>query len=392
MEDVLLVRYGEIGLKGENRSEFEDALARHLRHVVRAEPGARVSRSHGRLYVTGIAPSGELLGRLSKVPGVVGVNPSVRVDQDLRAMKDAAVQVSRDALAAKGPPVTFKVDSRRSDKSFPLTSPEISRALGDAVLQACPNLSVDVHAPSFTLKVEVRSEGVYLYWDEVQGPGGLPLGTSGKALLLISGGIDSPVAGYLAIRRGVAVDAVHFWSYPITSERSKDKVIRLSRVLRDYNPRLRLFIAPFTETQTSIIENCAERYRVTVMRRMMMRVSSRLAGRTGALAIFTGENVGQVASQTLESLAAIEDAASVPVLRPLICFNKVDTIALAREIGTYDLSILPYEDCCTVFVPKHPVIKPRLEDVRDAESLLDVEALVEDCVRRVEEAPLEDGP
>jgi thiamine biosynthesis protein ThiI len=390
MEEVLLVRYGEIGLKGENRSEFEDALARHVRQVVRSEPGARVSRSRGRLYVTGVAPSRELLGRLSRVPGVVAVNPAFRVGQDLESIEAAAVQASLSAVAAKRPPVTFKVDSRRSDKSFPLTSPEINKALGDAVLRSCPGLSVDVHAPSFTLKVEVRSEGVYLYWDEVPGPGGLPLGTSGKALLLISGGIDSPVAGYLAMKRGVELDAVHFWSYPITSERSKDKVIRLAQALRGYDPRLRLFIAPFTGIQTAIMEKCPERYRVIVMRRMMMRVACRLAVRTGALAVFTGENVGQVASQTLESLGAIEDAASMPVLRPLVCFDKVETVALARKIGTYDLSILPYEDCCTVFVPKHPVIKPRLEDVREAEGGLDVEGLVEDCARSVEEAPLAD--
>jgi thiamine biosynthesis protein ThiI len=388
MEEVLLVRYGEIGLKGDNRPEFEDALARHLRHVVRSDPEARVSRSYGRLYITGIDLTKDLLGRLSRVPGVVAVSPAVRVDRDLQALSDAAIHVSRGALDAKTAPVTFKVDSRRPDKTFPVTSPELNRVLGDAVLKACPELSVDVHAPSFVLKVEVRSEGAYLYWNEAPGPGGLPLGTSGKALLLISGGIDSPVAGYLAMKRGIAVDGIHFWSYPITSERARDKVVRLARALREYNPYLRLFIAPFTDIQTSIIEKCPEKYRVTIMRRMMMRVASRLAEKTGALAIFTGENVGQVASQTLESLAAIEDAASIPVLRPLICFNKVETVSLAREIGTYDLSILPYEDCCTVFIPRHPVIKPRLEDVREAENLLDIVALVESCLGRVEEALL----
>lgn len=391
MEEVLLVRYGEIGLKGTNRAEFEDALIRHLRYIVREEKGARVSRAHGRLYVTGLAPQGNVLGRLSRVPGVVAVNPALRVGGDLEDMKKVAVALARDAAARMAPvpsreSLTFKVESRRSDKSFPLTSPKISAVLGDAVLRACPELSVDVHEPSFVLKVEVRGEGVYLYWDEVEGPGGLPLGTSGRALLLLSGGIDSPVAGYLAMKRGISLDALHFWSYPITGERSKDKVIRLAGVLRDYNPYLKLYIAPFTKIQTAILEECPERFRVTVMRRMMMRVASRLAEKTGALAIFTGENVGQVASQTLESLAAIEDVATIPVLRPLITFNKVETVKVAREIGTYDLSVLPYEDCCSVFVPRHPVIKPRLQDVREAEILLDVETLVQDCVDRIEEA------
>lgn len=326
--------------------------------------------------------------KLARVPGVVAVSPAVRVENDLSEIKEAAVAVSHEAASKKAPPVTFKVDARRPDKTFPVTSPELNRALGDEILRRCPELSVDVHRPAFTLKVEVRDTGTYLYWDEVQGPGGLPLGTSGRGILLLSGGIDSPVAGYMAMKRGVSVDALHFWSYPITSERSRDKVVRIAGVLRDYSPSLRLYIGPFTQIQTAIIEKCPEKYRVIVMRRMMMRVASRLAETAGALAIFTGENVGQVASQTLESLAAIEDAASVPVLRPLICFNKVDTVRTAREIGTYDLSVLPYEDCCTVFVPRHPVIKPRLADVREAESGLEVDALVDDCVKRLEEAPL----
>ena len=388
MEEVLLVRYGEIGLKGDNRSEFEDALVRHLRYAVREELGARVTHTHGRIYITGLQSTARVLQRIANIPGVVGVSPAFRVRPDLAAMKQAAAEICRGACAGKTPPVTFKVYSRRSDKSFPLTSPEISRELGGAALAGCPDVAVDVHAPSFTLKVEVRDEGVYMYYDEISGPGGLPLGTGGKGLLLLSGGIDSPVAGYMAMKRGVAVDAIHFWSFPITGEKSKDKVVRIAQALREYNPRLRLHIAHFTAIQTAIIDKCPEKFRVTIMRRMMMRVASRLAERIGALGLFTGENIGQVASQTLESMAAIEDAASIPVLRPLICFNKVETIALARHIGTYDLSVLPYEDCCTVFVPRHPSIKPRVAEVREAEGVLDVDALVEDCVSRLEESPL----
>ena len=388
MEEVVLIRYGEIGLKGQNRPEFENALVRHLRHVVRGVQGAEVSKSHGRVYITGAGFSRDLLGRLSRVPGVVAVNPAVRTERDLGAIREAVVAAAREAANARGPGATFKIESRRSDKTFPLTSPELNKVLGDVVLAACPALTVDVHNPSFVLTVEVRSEGAYMYWDEVPGPGGLPLGTQGRGLLLISGGIDSPVAGYMAMKRGISVCALHFWSYPITSERSKDKVVRLARALREYDPDLRLFVAPFTAIQTAIMEKCPENYRVTIMRRMMMRVASLLAERLDARAILTGENVGQVASQTLESLAAIEDAASLPVLRPLICFNKVETIAIAREIGTYELSVLPYEDCCSVFVPRHPVIRPKLADVRNAENALDVEGLVRECADKTEEVPL----
>ena len=388
MQEVLLVRYGEIGLKGDNRSQFEDALVRHLRFSVRDDPGARIERTHGRLFISGLQSSEKALQRVSRIPGVVAVSRAVRVEADLEVMSRTAVTVCREAASKTRGPLTFKVYSRRSDKSFPLTSPEINKELGNAVLLGCPSLAVDVHDPAFTLKVEVRDEGVYMYVDEIAGPGGLPIGSGGKGLLLLSGGIDSPVAGYMAMKRGVSVDALHFWSYPITGERSKDKVVRLAQILQEYNPRLRLHIAHFTAIQTAIMEKCPERSRVTIMRRMMMRVASRVAEKIGALALFTGENVGQVASQTLESLAAIEDAASVPILRPLICFNKVETIDLARHIGTYDLSVLPFEDCCTVFVPRHPVTRPRLDEVLDAESALGIEPLVEDCVSRLEEVPL----
>ncbi len=388
MQEVLLVRYGEIGLKGDNRSVFEEALIRHLRFAVREEPAARVERTHGRVFISGLTSPEKALHRVARIPGVVGVSLARRIEKNLDLMKQHAAEVCRDAAAGRPGPRTFKVNARRADKSFPLTSPQINQELGRAVLERCPELSVDVHDPAFNLYIEVRDTGVYLYVDEVPGPGGLPIGTGGKGLLLLSGGIDSPVAGYLAMKRGVAVDALHFWSYPLTGERAKEKVVKLSQVLREYNPRLRLHIAHFTEIQTAIMEKCPEKLRVTIMRRMMMRVASRLASKIGALAIFTGENIGQVASQTLESLAAIQDAATLPVIRPLVCFNKVETIDLARHIGTYDLSVLPYEDCCTVFVPKHPAIKPDLSEVQKAEAALDIDALINDCVDRLEESPL----
>ncbi len=391
MEEVLLVRYGEIGLKGLNRSEFESTLVDNIRGALEDMPGISITRPHGRIYVEGVQDPAAALDKLSRVPGIVSVARALKAENDMEQIRCAAVQAGSDSLGfmrSQGLPLTFKIDARRTFKEFPVTSPDLNRILGGAALSANPDLSVDVHSPSATIRVEVRETGTYVFWEELKGPGGLPVGSSGKGLLLISGGIDSPVAGYLAMKRGVALDALHFWSYPITGERSRDKVIDICKVLRNYCPSLRLYIAPFTETQTAIIENCPERFRVTVMRRMMMRVASALARQTGAGAIFTGENLGQVASQTQESLAAIEDAAEALVLRPLICFDKQETVTLARTIGTYDLSCLPYEDCCSVFVPKHPVTRPRTDEAKDAEKDLAVKDLVDACIRGITEAPL----
>ncbi len=387
MEEVLLIRYGELGLKGANRREFEKALERHVAWAVRDMPAARVVRTHGRFFVKGEFQKKSALERLSKVPGIVAINPARKTPSDISAIREGALACISEALD-RIHPGSFKVDARRSDKSFPLTSPEINGALGGAILNAYPHLAVDVHSPDVSLKVEVREDGTYLYWEQAAGPGGLPIGTSGKGLLLLSGGIDSPVAGYLAMKRGISLAALHFWSYPITGQRARDKVIDLGKTLMEYDPHFRLYVAHFTKIQTSILENSPERFRVTVMRRMMMRVASLFAKQIRAQAIFTGENVGQVASQTLESLAAIQDAASLPVLRPIICFNKAETTEIAKSIGTYDLSVLPYEDCCTVFVPKHPVIKPKLDEARAAESSLNIPELVSECVRGIQEADL----
>lgn len=387
MIEIILIRYGELGLKGDNRAEFERALHRHIDWAIRDMPKTWVSRSHGRFYVEGAFDKPLLLKRLSMTPGIVAVNPAVKVAADIPSMIEAAVACSKEAVSKRGFR-TFKVEARRSDKRFPLTSPEINRELGEAVLQKNEEIAVDVHSPQFTLHTEVRNTGAYIYWDEVRGPGGLPVGTSGRGLLLLSGGIDSPVAGYLAMKRGVKIDALHFWSYPIVGQKSKDKVVELCDALRDSNPEMRLYIAHFTDVQTEILEKCPERFRVIVMRRMMMRIACEWAARLGAQAIFTGENIGQVASQTLESLRAIEDVADLPVLRPLVCLNKVEIVDIARSIGTYDVSCQPYEDCCTVFVPRHPVTRPKLLDVRSAEKRLDVASLTAECVSKIEQHTL----
>ncbi len=387
---VILIKYGELGLKGANRSLFEKALKRHVAWALSDMPDARVKRVYGRLFVEGDFPVDIALERLSKVPGIVEVNKASKTPSNMDVITQEALASVGEALE-KIAPASFKVETRRQDKNFPFTSPEINGALGGAILDKYPQLTVDVHSPDLTLRLEVRDEGTYIYWQGIRGPGGLPIGTSGKGVLLLSGGIDSPVAGYLAMKRGVSLAALHFWSYPITGERAKDKVVDLARKLKAYDPHFRLHIAHFTDIQTAIMEKCPERFRVTIMRRMMMRVASGLAEKAGAKAIFTGENIGQVASQTLESLTAIEDAASLPVLRPLICFDKAETTELANAIETYELSILPYEDCCTVFVPRHPVIKPTLQQAQNAESGLDIETLVNSCLSGITQEDLGDG-
>lgn len=391
MEEILLVKYGEISLKGKNRPDFEDALVNHINFIASDYPGAKLRRAHGRIFISGMPADRRTLDRLAKVPGIVAAGAALKVESDLGQITLAALEAAKRGLADAEPghirgagPVTFKVQARRSLKTFPLTSPEIAAEIGAAILGAGLGLAVDVHNPAFVVSIEVREDASYVYWRETEGMGGLPLGSAGRGLVLLSGGIDSPVAAYMAMKRGVALDALHFWSFPITGEKSKDKVVRLWRVLREYDHSMRLYVAPFTKIQTAIIESCPEKYRVTIMRRMMMRVATELSKKTGALAIFTGESLGQVASQTLQSMSAIEDAAGIPVLRPLLCFDKNETVRAARHIETYELSCLPYEDCCTVFVPKHPVTKPRLDLVREAELSLPIGDLVEECAANID--------
>lgn len=390
MERVLLIRYGEISLKGRNRRQFENRLHENIVSALSAldkNARDRVSRSHGRFYVAGLQTAQletQAIDVLSRVPGIVAISPGFAVDSDLEAIKKAAISAVKLAMEDLSQPVTFKVDTRRADKSFPLTSPEVNQELGAAILRNVPGIGVDVHNPSIHLTVEIRPGRTYIYRGQVPGPGGLPVGTSGRGILLLSGGIDSPAAGYLAMKRGVAVDALHFWSYPITGVRARDKVVDICKVLRKYSPDLRLLVAPFTKIQTEIMDKCPEKYRVIIMRRMMMRVASSICRDVGGLAIFTGDNLGQVASQTLESLRVVGSVSEYPVLRPLLCFDKVETVRLAQQIGTYDISILPYEDCCSVFVPKHPVTKPRLDAAEEAEEFLDVDALVEECATNTE--------
>jgi tRNA uracil 4-sulfurtransferase len=395
MEDVsvLLCRFGELFLKSGNRPRFERVLADNIRAAVADLPDARVESTHGRVLVrVRPAHADDAAQRLARVFGLVSfsVARKVAVNPDLEAMSIAAVEEARSALAAHDPaagPLTFKVESRRADKRFPVTSLEISKRVG-ARIQADTGLAVDVHAPALTIGVEVSANGAFVYAGTRAAPGGLPVGASGRALLLLSGGIDSPVAGWLAAKRGLALDAVYFHSPPFVGEKSRDKVLTLARKLARWQALRSVTVVPFTETQQRLRDAGPGELAVVLYRRMMMRVADAVADRLEAGALVTGENLGQVASQTIENLATIEAAARHLVLRPLLTYDKVETTALARRIGTYETSILPFEDCCSLFVPSHPSTRARVEDAAKVEAKLDVAAEVAAMVAASEQVAI----
>lgn len=386
MYNTYLIRYGEIGLKGKNRPQFERRLMENMRRALSKTGSSRVERVYGRLVVESDAEPAQVLDRLSKVFGIVGVSPTLRLPLDMQAVSDGALQTLKDAAALvqlpPGASLTFKVEARRSNKMFPLTSPEINGQIGGYLLENIPSLQVDVHKPIIKVNVEIREKNAFVYAADVPGAGGLPVGASGKALLLLSGGIDSPVAGWMAMKRGIEIEAIHFYSFPFTGEKSLEKVRDLCRILANYTARIKLHVVHFTDIQKEIQKNCPEELRVTLMRRMMFRLSERIAGQQGALALVTGESVGQVASQTLESMQVINHVINIPVLRPLVGMDKVEIITRAQAIGTFETSVLPYEDCCTLFLPKHPATRPRLEQAEQAEEALNIEELLAGALDR----------
>jgi len=379
--DSILIRYGELALKGKNRDQFEQTLMRNVKQVLAGFPQIKVSRNYGRMYVElNGEDANEILSRLQRVFGISSVSPVVRTPAEPDAIKEAALQMVR---ALHPEPRTFRVETRRADKRFPLKSMEVSRLVGTHILRNVPQIKVDLHQPETVVNIEIRAEGTFLSSQTLPGPGGLPVGASGKVLLLLSGGIDSPVAGWMMLKRGVTLEAIHYHSYPFTSERSLQKVRDLAHKLTYWGGTVRLHVVPFTEIQTAIREKCPEDYLITIMRRFMMRIAERVAANTGALALATGESLGQVASQTLESMNTINHVVNIPILRPLIGMDKTEITEISRQIDTYELSILPYEDCCTIFTPKNPVTRPKLATAERFEEKLDVEALVEDAVQRI---------
>lgn len=375
MRQVLLVRFGEVHLKGQNRPFFMKKLTDNVRKAV-ASAGATVWLSDSRIYVADMDIT-EAAERVRRVFGIHSVSPAWEMDKNFEMIAAKCVELSKDL---KG---TFKVMARRSDKKFPMTSMEMNAEIGGRILDTNPNLTVDVHKPMHEVSVEVRDKA-YVYVGEIMAVGGLPMGTGGKGMLLLSGGIDSPVAGFQLMRRGVNINAVHFFSFPYTSERAKEKVIELARILGTYGGGMRVFVVPFTEIQMQIHEKCPDSLGTLLMRRYMMRIANRIARQHGAQALITGENLGQVASQTMEALGCTDAVCDLPVFRPLIGCDKLEITEQAIKIGTYETSILPYEDCCTVFTPRHPTTKPKVEQLIEAEQALDTEALVAEAVANTE--------
>ena len=380
MYKLLLIRYGELGLKGKNKGQFITKLEANIR---RALPDKEVLSTWGRLWVRLDNDLEETVERLKTVFGLYSVSPVIECPRDceLSEIAEAAKTVLVNSLPQGG---TFKFESRRSDKTFPLTSPELSQKIGGMVLpQLGKEYTVDVRHPDERVDIEVRKEGIYVYGQTIPMSGGLPVGTSGKGVVMLSGGIDSPVTAYLAMKRGVKVEMIHFHSFPYTSERAKEKVVDLAGVLAKYsNAGLKLHVVHFTDIQMAIREKCREEYTITMMRRFMYRIAQRIAEERGAKVIFTGESVGQVASQTVESMYAINQAISMPVLRPLCCFDKEEIIDIAKKIGTFDISIRPYEDCCTIFLPDYPKIRPSLDDCLEMEKNLDIDGLIDDALSK----------
>ena len=384
---MLLLRYGELALKGKNRNQFENALIKNVRDSLQGL-SAEVKKVYGRLfvYLQDEENFEEAISRLQCVFGIVSVSPVESTSLDLDEITKKAAEI---VMSTVTPPFTFKVDARRSYKQFPYESPEINRLTGGYILENVPGSKVDVHNPNLILQIEIRNQEAYIFHRSYPGEGGLPVGTSGNALLLLSGGIDSPVAGWMAMKRGLNIEALHFHSPPFTSERSREKTIDLTRSLTRYHHRINLHIAGFTEIQKAIHSCCPKDMGVTIMRRMMFRIANSLARTRNAKAIITGESLGQVASQTLDSIKTISAVSDLPIFRPLIGLDKQEIIAYSQKIGTYSTSILPYEDCCTVFVPKHPVTKPRINRAEKAEENLDISGLIDNCLQNIETITLQ---
>lgn len=383
MYKLLLVRYGELGLKGKNRNQFINCLVKNIKAALSGLPPRRVESTWGRILIEVGADFDLVVQALAQVFGIYSFSPVLEAPWQMDAIFEAALQVLLDALPAGG---SFKVESKRSDKNFPLMSPEISRRVASDLFERIgEEYRADMHHPDLTVNIEIRTEGAYIYGQSLPGAKGLPVGCGGRVMLLLSGGIDSPVAGWMALKRGAALEAVHFHSFPFTGEKSKEKVIDLCQKLSLWQGApVKLHVVHFTEMQKAIHEHCREEYGITIMRRMMFRIAEKIACRRSALALYTGESLGQVASQTLESMSVINDVVKMPVLRPLVGLDKEEIIRIAKQIGSFETSILPYEDCCTIFLPKYPKIRPRIAETEAEEAKFAWEELLKDCLGNIE--------
>lgn len=379
MDKVLSVSLGEIALKGLNRKYFEDQLIKHMRRAIKDLGFEKIYKEQGKIYIEAEETKfSQMINRLRKVFGLVYISPCIRVGKDVEVIEKAVLKMVKCKIE-KDKIKTFKIDTNRADKNFPIKSPDFSRQMGGVVLKTFNELSVDVHNPDTLIYIDIK-QNVYIYADKIKGYGGMPIGTNGKGLLLLSGGIDSPVAGFLMAKRGVEISAVHYHSYPFTSERAEEKVKDLASILSRYTGKITMYSVNVLNIQKEINAKCPEKEMTILSRRFMMRIAEGIAEKQKLNALITGESLGQVASQTIEGISVTNAAVKLPVFRPLIGLDKIDIIEIAKDIETFETSTLPFEDCCTVFLPKHPVTKPKIEDIEKSEEALDINYLIDKAI------------
>ncbi len=380
MEKMILIKYGELTTKKGNRNMFIKILTKNIEEMLR-EYNVHIVKNRVRMFIEVLdGKFDEVVLKLQKVFGLHSIVICEKVNtKEIEEIKKISLELLKKEVFH-----TFKVVTDRADKTYPINSMEVSRQVGGYLLKYLENKKVDIHHPEMTLHIEIRPDGTYFYTKEIEGIGGYPVGIQGKGMLMLSGGIDSPVALYLALKRGVQIECIYFDSPPHTSLEAKNKVLKLASILNEYSGHIKVHIVPFTKLQVAIFKNCDPTYMITIMRRMMYRISERLAKKRNCKIIINGESIGQVASQTLSSMSVINEVTNMPVIRPVACMDKLEIIRLSEKIGTYETSILPYEDCCTIFVPKHPVIHPDLKKAKEMEQTFDYESLIYECIKNVE--------
>jgi len=378
MEKTILIKYGELTTKKNNRNLFINLLYENIKNKLK-DYNVKIVKNRVRMFIETEDNIDEIVDILSNIFGIHGIVVAYKVKTNIDDIKSNVLEIAKEIEFN-----TFKVETKRSDKTFPIPSMEFNNVIGGLILKNIPNVKVDVHNPDYELKIEIREDYTYIYTKEIKGAGGYPVGVAGKGLLMLSGGIDSPVAGYLAMKRGVKIECIYFESPPHTSIQAKNKVKKLVEELSKFSSNITLHVVNFTNIQESIYKNCDSSYMITIMRRMMYRISEKLAKKRKCLVIINGESVGQVASQTLNSMNVINSVTNYPVIRPVACLDKLEIIDISKKIGTYETSILPYEDCCTIFLPKHPVINPLLDKAILFENCFDFENLIEEAVNNVE--------
>ena len=377
--DHILVRFGELSTKGKNKKDFIKRLLTNVKNALRDYDRLTFERTHDRMYIMLNGEDHQAVAEhLKQVFGISSFSFALKVDTDIEVIKETCLRVAKQSDAK-----TFKMETRRSFKQFPMVSDEINRAVAGEILRNT-ELKVNVREPELRIQVELHRDATYIMTGKIKGNGGYPVGVGGKALVMLSGGIDSPVACYLAMKRGVAIECIHYASPPYTSQAAQEKVLELARIIAPYQGHIRLHIVPFTDLQLAIYQNCDESYAITIMRRMMYRLAQKVAEKQNCLAIVNGESIGQVASQTLESMQTINCVTDMPVIRPVACLDKLEIIDISKKIGTYDVSIQPFEDCCTIFTPKNPVTRPTKHRAERLESRFDYEALLDECVEKME--------